>query len=92
MRSPLPLHAPRCHVPSGSERERLGVVNAYPWGLRAIEFLAQPVRPFRNRYPVTDALRGATWTRLLKCAIADDCVRAVVVMTQAPRLRRMVHE
>ena len=61
-------------------------------GDSAPSVFAQPVRPFRNRYPVTAALRGATWTRLLKCAIADDCVRAVVVITQAPRLRRMVHE
>ena len=51
-----------------------------------------PARPTPPRYPVTAALRGAKRTRLLKCAIAADCERAVVVMTQVPRLRRTVHE
>ena len=43
-------------------------------------------RPQSTRYPVTAAFRGATCTRLLKCATTADCVRAVVVMTEAPRL------
>ena len=43
-------------------------------------------------YPVTGAFRCATRTRLLKCESTADCVRAVVVMTQVPRLRCTVQE